>query len=147
MLTAGRIFGWLIVCNPSYQTAAEIQSALKVSKGSVSSSLNLLARYHLVRRIGIPESRSRYYQAQHNIHGGVVWAKVFWIRSFIELLQKGMKAVGNAELETYRRLQEMRDGYIYLEKEMTELADRIQKFGGVLEKATIENTGFDTPWR
>ena len=39
---AGRMWGWLLICEPPEQTAAEIAEALQASRGSVSGTARLL---------------------------------------------------------------------------------------------------------
>ena len=43
---AGRIVGYLLICNPPYQTAGEIVKAVGGSKGSVSLMKNLFYPIH-----------------------------------------------------------------------------------------------------
>src|SRR5258706_579760 len=40
---AGRMWGYLLICDPAEQTAAQIADALKASRGSVSGTARLLA--------------------------------------------------------------------------------------------------------
>src|SRR5258706_2492014 len=47
---AGRMWGWLLICEPAEQTAAEIAQALHASRGAISGTARLLAASGLVRR-------------------------------------------------------------------------------------------------
>ncbi|MFC1900460.1 GbsR/MarR family transcriptional regulator, partial [Chloroflexota bacterium] len=47
---AGRIFGWLIVAEPPYQSVDQIGKALLASKGSISTSTRLLIQHGLISR-------------------------------------------------------------------------------------------------
>ena len=55
---AGRILGWLLICNPPYQSAAELSAVVGGSKGSISSMTRLLIQGGLMERMGILESRA-----------------------------------------------------------------------------------------
>jgi DNA-binding transcriptional regulator GbsR (MarR family) len=61
---SGRIVGWLLVCVPEHQTAAEIQSAVRASKGSVSTVLRQLVELGLVERLGLPGDRRTYFRVR-----------------------------------------------------------------------------------
>ena len=59
-LIAGRVIGWLLICDPPEQTAAELAEVLQVSRSSISSATRLLTPSGLVegiRRRGRSEER------------------------------------------------------------------------------------------
>ena len=39
---AGRMWGWLLICEPPEQTAAEIAEALQASRGAISGTARIL---------------------------------------------------------------------------------------------------------
>jgi hypothetical protein len=47
---AGRVFGWLLVCDPPKQTIAELSDALRASRSAVSSAVSMLVAQSLVQR-------------------------------------------------------------------------------------------------
>ncbi len=58
---AGRILGWLLVCDPPAQTMQEIADRLSASKASVSTMTRMLERVGLIQRTSTPgERRVRY---------------------------------------------------------------------------------------
>ena len=59
---AGRVLGWLLVCDPPEQTAAQVVEALSASKGSISTTLRLLERFGLVEPVGRPGERRTYFR-------------------------------------------------------------------------------------
>ncbi len=50
---AGRIFGWLLMCEPLHQSAEELASVVGASKGSISSMTRLLIQSGVVERMGL----------------------------------------------------------------------------------------------
>jgi hypothetical protein len=60
---AGRMWGWLLICEPAEQTAAEIADALQASRGAISGTARLLANAGLVRRSTRPGDRKEYFSA------------------------------------------------------------------------------------
>lgn len=47
---AGRVLGYLLVCDPPDQTIAELSDALLASRSAVTGALDVLERIHAVRR-------------------------------------------------------------------------------------------------
>jgi DNA-binding transcriptional regulator GbsR (MarR family) len=44
----GRVLGWLLVCDPPEQSAAELAERLQASKGSISTATRLLLRMGMI---------------------------------------------------------------------------------------------------
>jgi hypothetical protein len=47
---AGRVLGYLLICQPPEQTVAGLSEALLASRSAITGAVALLARYHVVRR-------------------------------------------------------------------------------------------------
>ena len=47
---AGRVLGYLLVCEPRAQTIAELSDALLASRSAITGALDVLERIHAVRR-------------------------------------------------------------------------------------------------
>src|ERR1044071_5611357 len=60
---AGRMWGWLLICDPAEQTASDIAAALHASRGSISGTARLLATSGLIRRATKPGDRREYFSA------------------------------------------------------------------------------------
>jgi len=69
--TAGRMLGWLMICEPQYQSSAELVNALAVSSGSVSTQIRHLENLGLVERVTFSGDRASYYHLPDK-----VWSKV-----------------------------------------------------------------------
>jgi DNA-binding MarR family transcriptional regulator len=54
----GRVFAWLLVCDPAEQTAAQLAEALDASKGSISGATGMLVRFGLVDRLHVRGERA-----------------------------------------------------------------------------------------
>lgn len=64
--TAGRMLGWLMICDPPERTAAELVDDLGVSTGSVSTVARALASVGLLERTTFPGKRSSYYRLREH---------------------------------------------------------------------------------
>jgi hypothetical protein len=57
---AGRLLGYLTICQPPRQTIADVADALQASRSAITGAVTLLDRYHAVRR-----TRSAGERADH----------------------------------------------------------------------------------
>ncbi len=55
---AGRVLGWLMVCDPAEQTAAQLAEELDASKGAVSGATGWLVRTKLIERLHVRGERA-----------------------------------------------------------------------------------------
>ncbi|MDD1716055.1 MAG: hypothetical protein LUQ01_03560, partial [Methanolinea sp.] len=61
---AGRIFGYLLICDPPYQTPGQLVVRLRISKGAVSGMMRLLTQSGMVEEFFLPGVRSRNYRVR-----------------------------------------------------------------------------------
>src|SRR4051794_31547495 len=54
----GRVAGWLLICDPPAQTAAEIADALQASRSAVGTAVDVLEKNLVVRRTRAPGERA-----------------------------------------------------------------------------------------
>lgn len=109
----GRIFGWMLVCRPPYQTAKEIGEALDASAGSISTSLRVLQQIGFIEKMGIPGQRSSYYRIDGDALGKVLLNKSKGIDQLVELAEKGIRLAEEYSEEEKARLKDMRDIYAW----------------------------------
>ena len=69
-LIAGRVLGWLMICDPPEQSAQQIATAIGASRASLSTNLRLLGSVGFVRA-SPPASRTVYYRVDDD-----AWEKV-----------------------------------------------------------------------
>lgn len=60
---AGRVSGWLLLCDPPVQSLTQIAEGLGVSKAAVSTAARALLQTGVVERAGEPGARGDYYRA------------------------------------------------------------------------------------
>jgi DNA-binding transcriptional regulator GbsR (MarR family) len=120
----GRVLGWLLVCEPSYQSAEDLAVALHASRGGISMSLRGLIRMGSVERATKRGDRRTYYRIRPG-----TWTAVFeqQIQSATTLRQLAKQGLGllNDEPATRRdRLQELYDLTTFYEQESLALIAR-----------------------
>ena len=122
---AGRIFGWLMICDPPYQSPDELAEALIASKGSISSTTRLLIQIGLLERFSMPGVRHDYFRLRANACQCIMKHGLEdEIKLFRQLAERGLALLGNKAPLAHKRLEEMRDVYIFLEREFPALLER-----------------------
>jgi hypothetical protein len=122
---AGRILGWLLICDPPRQSSADLGTALGASKGAISTATRLLETWALVRRIAVPGQRGDFFEitpdAFNRAHDQLGKARLFR-----ELMERGLAVLGDEDSPRARRLHESRALYAFLERELPLLFERFR---------------------
>ena len=124
---AGRIFGWLLVCEPPHQCADELANVVGASKGSISSMTRLLAQFGLIERMGLPGRRGIYYRVKPGAWSEHAKARLSHLSSVRELAERGLDLLASKDRESRQRLKELRDFHAFLEKEIPVLLERYDR--------------------
>jgi len=118
---AGRIWGWLLVCDPPHQTAAELAEAVSASAGSISTMARLLVQFGLIERIGLPRRRSRFYRIKAGGFTQLLRAKMALTTEVRKMAERGLALLKDEPPEMRRRLEAYRDFYAFFEREFPDL--------------------------
>lgn len=121
---AGRILGWLLICDPPGQTAEAIERAIGASKGAVSMNLRVLLTAQLVERSRPPGSRRDVYRLKDGAWSDAVFDRMGQIRVFRDVFAAGLDMLADAAPERRQRLADAHDLYIWLETEIPSLWER-----------------------
>lgn len=118
----GRVLGWLLVCDPPAQTAAELARALEASKGSISTATRMLERIRLVERVTRPGERVARFVVRTE-----AWPERMRdtqeLRAFRDVLRQGVQALADAPAERRGRLRELDEFYAWAEQRLPALWD------------------------
>jgi hypothetical protein len=124
---AGRIMGWLLICDPPRQTAAQLASALRASRGSISTMTQLLIRFGLIERVGVPGERQDFFQMKAGAAAYRLDDGVRRTQAFHYILDRGLPLVADQPPESQERLLEFLDLCLFIEREWPSLIDRWQR--------------------
>ncbi len=126
----GRTLGWLLVCDPPEQSAAELAEMLQASKGSISTATRVLLRMGLVERVRFRGERFDRFRVQPE-----AWDEFFWrdeqFKTPRRVLQLGLDALAQEQPARRERLEQLDAMYAWWEKRMPSvreeyLADRLK---------------------
>jgi DNA-binding transcriptional regulator GbsR (MarR family) len=133
---AGRMWGWLLICEPPEQTAAELADALQASRGAISGTARLLAGAGMIRRTTRRGDRREYFSAPPEALDSFLESAGRIYRQFREMAERGLAAIADRPPESRRRLEELRDVFAFVETEVPAVVDRFlsERAGGTGRK-------------
>jgi len=108
---AGRILGWLLICDPPEQSAAEIAAAIDASRASLTTNMQVLMVMGVVSRRNRPGERTAYYRVEDEAWERLVRQRIAGLASFCQITDAGMRLVGpeSARAERIRAAHETFD--------------------------------------
>jgi DNA-binding transcriptional regulator GbsR (MarR family) len=117
---SGRMFGWLLISDPPYQSASELAEVLMASKGSISTTIRLLVQMGIVERFIIPGQRHDHFRLKKDallmiIRHGLEDE----VNMFRNLAERGLKLMKKEPPARKQWLEEMYNRYVFLEKALT----------------------------
>jgi DNA-binding MarR family transcriptional regulator len=121
---AGRVIGWLLICDPPEQTFGQLAEVLQASKGSISAAMKFLVPSGIVERISRPGDRRDYYRCRPGAWADLARDQSRQYDDFRKLAQRGLELLAGAPADRRERLQDMHDFYAWLEREMPALWER-----------------------
>jgi len=124
---AGKIFGYLLICNPPEQTQQQIAESLNIAKGSASTIIKLLVQTQILEEFTKPNIRPKYYRIRQ---GG--WEKLFLTKlqhlSVVRtLLGEGRNLLSKKPKELVKRIDDLDNLYDFFEKELQILISKWNK--------------------
>lgn len=122
---AGRIIGWLLICNPPHQSMQDLCDALQASKSSVSVATRQLLQLYLIERVSIPGERRDYFRASSDMWNRSFRARMHQLTELRELAERGLKLLAHEDAAgQFKRLELMRDANAFMESEFPKLLEK-----------------------
>jgi hypothetical protein len=118
----GRTLGWLLVCDPPEQSAAELADNLQASKGSISTATRALLRMGMIQRVRLRGERFDRFAARPE-----AWDDFFWREEQFStprrVLRLGLNALAGEPPARRARLEELDAVYAWWEQRLPRLKD------------------------
>lgn len=123
---AGRVLGYLLICEPPHQSSAQLAEVLSASRGAISQATRSLLQMGLMERVPVPGDRSTYFALRSGVWTQLLQAEVARSALFRELMERGLRLVeqGGLPLDSPHRLRELRDLFAFMEQEFPALIAR-----------------------
>lgn len=121
---AGRVLGWLLICDPPHQSPGELAAALQASKASISTTIRYLMQVGIVERVAFPGKRRDYFRMREEAWSRTTEERFDLVTATRELAEQGLALRADADAEATERLREMRDFYAFTERELPAVIER-----------------------
>jgi DNA-binding transcriptional regulator GbsR (MarR family) len=112
---AGRILGWLMVCDPPEQSAAQISTAVGASRASLTMNLRLLTGMGFLTWRTRPGDRTMYYRMADDAWQAVVRRQIAGIASFLDITRQGLDLLG-PEADKAARIRQAHATFAWMAK-------------------------------
>ncbi|GAA3012422.1 transcriptional regulator [Streptosporangium longisporum] len=91
---AGRVLGWLMICDPPEQSAGQIGRAIGASPAALTTNMRVLQAMGFVSRRTRPGERTAYYRVEEGAWERVVRRQIATLTAFREVAGDGMDLIG-----------------------------------------------------
>jgi len=123
---AGRILGYLMVCDRDAVSFDEIREALSASKGSISGNMKLLLNTNFAETVSLPGDRKTYYRLSRTRVGDMLRERIRMFGTFATLLESA-KSLKERDDEVKEWLDETAGFYRWIPGEIEESIQKWEK--------------------
>lgn len=106
--TMGRVYGWLLICEPPQQSLTELADTLAVSKASASTVARQLQDGGMVERLPTA-TRQHHYRVTPGGFTSVLDVQLSRMRLGIDAADFGLSLLDDGRKEQRERLEDFRD--------------------------------------
>jgi DNA-binding transcriptional regulator GbsR (MarR family) len=123
---AGRILGWLLVCEPAHPTLDELARAVHGSKASMSTMSRLLEQMGIAQRHRRPGEKRDRIGIRPDVWSELSRREAALARSIRELCDRTIEALPDRG-DAKQRLWGYRAQYAFLEQELPRIFERFRE--------------------
>lgn len=124
---AGRIFGYLLICDPPYKTASQMVERLSIAKSTVSTIMRPMMQLGFMEEFTLPGERSRMYRIRETGWEELFLKKMSGLSEIRALLDEGREILKEKPRALSKRIDEMHAMYAFFEREIPPLVERWNK--------------------
>lgn len=106
--TMGRVYGWLMICDPPQQSLTALATTLAVSKASVSTVARQLQEGGMIERLP-SANRQHHYRVRPGGFTSVLSAQLSRMQPGIEAAEFGLALLDEGRADQRERLEDFRD--------------------------------------
>lgn len=134
---AGRLWAWLLICEPPSQTAGDLAAALKASRGAISGAASSLATAGMIRRVRRRGDRREYFSAPPGTFDSLLRSAGMIYAQLLAITSDGLAAV-DGRPGGRERLEEVHDAVAFVARELPALINRyLSERGSVVTRPVL----------
>ncbi len=111
---AGRLWAWLLICEPSQQSAAELADAMKASRGAISGAAAFLAASGMIRRTRKRGDRRELFSAPPGTFDAILGSVRTAYGRLAQITGDGVAVVSDRPPEAQARIREVHDASVFI---------------------------------
>jgi hypothetical protein len=124
---AGRIVGWLLVCDPPHQSFNDLVEVLGASKGSISNMTRMLLQADLIERFAVPGERQTFFRIRPGAWVRVLRRRIDSVSQLSQVAARGLALMEKHDGDgDYWRLREMQDFYQFISRKIPLLIEEYE---------------------
>jgi DNA-binding transcriptional regulator GbsR (MarR family) len=121
---AGRMWGYLLICDPPEQTAAQVADALHASRGAISGTARMLATAGFIRRGTRRGDRREFFSAPPEAFDALLQDAARSYGRFRKTIEIGLDALSDRPPAARERLLRLHEAFSFVEHEVPLLVER-----------------------
>jgi DNA-binding MarR family transcriptional regulator len=121
---AGRMWAWLLICDPPEQTATDLATELHASRGAISGTARLLESARMIRRARRRGDRREYFTAPAGALEALLADAGAMYGRFRAITEDGLAVLADRPPSVSARLREVHAAYTFFEREYPALIAR-----------------------
>jgi DNA-binding transcriptional regulator GbsR (MarR family) len=108
---AGRLWAWLLVCEPREQSVDDIAEAIGASRGAISGAVRWLEPSGLIHRTRRPGDRRDYWSVSDNSAVRAIENRQRALRPSLDTLENAMASLSDRDGASLQRLRDVHELY------------------------------------
>jgi DNA-binding transcriptional regulator GbsR (MarR family) len=120
---SGRLWAWLLICEPAEQTAADLAAELQASRGAISPAVAFLAGAGMIRRSRRRGDRREYFSAPPGTFNSILRSAGAAYGRLVQITEGGLAAIAERPPAFRQRLVEVHDAASFLERDLPALIE------------------------
>jgi DNA-binding transcriptional regulator GbsR (MarR family) len=121
---AGRLWAWLLICEPPEQTAAALAESLQASRGAISGAAAFLSTVGMIRRVRRRGDRREYFSAPPGTFDTILRSAGSAYARLVEITEEGLAATSGRSPSSRARLEEVHDATVFIRDVLPNLIDQ-----------------------
>ena len=121
---SGRLWAWLLICEPTEQTAGDLAAELQASRGAISGAAAILSATGMIRRVRRRGDRREYFSAPPGTFDTLLRSVGTAYTRLVEITEDGLAATAGHSPRSRARLEEVHDATVFLRAALPDLVDQ-----------------------
>lgn len=111
---SGRLWAWLLICDPPEQSATDLAEALKASRGAISGAAGSLSAWGIIRRMRRRGDRREYFSIPSGAFDSLLRGAGAGYNRLLDITSQGLAAMSSAPPQARLRLEEVHDATAFI---------------------------------